>query len=79
MTDPEIRDAAGARFSIEFPRKFNAGIQEHNPDGAKGLARMSHTQLISAIREEIYDLYAYLQALENNLDAENSAADMTTK
>tara|TARA_E500000318_G_C3437043_1_gene163474 strand:+ start:60 stop:320 length:261 start_codon:yes stop_codon:yes gene_type:complete len=77
MPDPEIRDIAIAKFSTEFRSKFDAGTREHNADGTRGLARMSTQQLIHSIREEIYDLYAYLQALELNLLAAEAAADMT--
>ena len=77
MPDPEIRDIAIAKFSTEFRSKFDAGIREHNADGTRGLARMSTPQLIHSIREEVYDLYAYVQALELNLLAAEAAADMT--
>ena len=77
MPDPEIRDIAIAKFSTEFASKFDLGTREHNADGTRGLARMSTQQLIHSIREEIYDLYAYLQALELNLLAAEAAADMT--
>lgn len=77
MPDPEIRDIALAKFSAEFRSKFDLGIREHNADGTRGLSRMSTHQLIHSIREEVYDLYAYVQALELNLLAAEAAADMT--
>ena len=77
MPDPEIRDIALAKFSAEFQSKFDAGTREHNADGTRGLSRMSTHQLIHSIREEVYDLYAYVQALELNLLAAEAAADMT--
>ena len=35
LTDPQIRDIALKRFTIEAPAKFTKGMQEHNPDGTK--------------------------------------------
>ena len=77
LPDPEIRDIALAKFSAEFQSKFDAGTKEHNSCGTRGLSRMSTHRLIHSIREEVYDLYAYVQALELNLLAAEAAADMT--
>ncbi len=54
-------------FRWEARNKFLAGIREHNPDGTKGLSRMDLDQKIRAIRDEIYDLWFYLYALEKDL------------
>ena len=68
MEDEEIMEEALEEFAREGREKFMQGIREHNPDGTKGLARMSLDQKIKAIREEIYDLVFYLKALERHED-----------
>ena len=68
MKDEEIMEEALEQFAQEGREKFMEGIREHNPDGTKGLARMSLDQKIKAIREEIYDLVFYLKALERHED-----------
>jgi len=68
MKDEEIMEEALEEFAREGREKFMQGIREHNPDGTKGLARMSLDQKIKAIREEIYDLVFYLKALERHED-----------
>ena len=66
MRDEEIMEEALEEFAREGREKFMQGIREHNPDGTRGLARMSIDQKIRAIREEIYDLVFYLKALEKH-------------
>ncbi len=68
MEDEEIMEEALEEFAREGREKFMHGIREHNPDGTKGLARMSLDQKIKAIREEVYDLVFYLKALERHED-----------
>ncbi len=68
MRDEEIMEEALEEFAREGREKFMQGIREHNPDGTKGLARMSLDQKIKAIREEVYDLVFYLKALERHED-----------
>ncbi len=68
MKDEEIMEEALEEFAREGREKFMQGIREHNPDGTKGLARMSLDQKIKAIREEVYDLVFYLKALERHED-----------
>ncbi len=41
MTDEEIMEQALERFAKEAREKFMAGIREHNPDGSRGLSRMT--------------------------------------
>ena len=67
MTDPELRDAALAEFLQFAMPKFNRGIQEHNPDGERGLWRMSALQLCRAMKEEAADQWFYANALERKL------------
>ena len=63
ITDEEIRDLAQHRYSIEAVAKFNKGIAEHNPNGDKGLYRMSPLQILNAIDEELIDAWHYSVAL----------------
>ena len=63
-TDEEILEQALARFATEAREKFLAGIREHNPDGSRGLARMTLEQKIQSCKEEVIDLWFYLNAME---------------
>ena len=64
MTDEEIMEQALERFAKEAREKFMAGIREHNPDGSRGLARMTLEQKLRSCREEVMDLWFYLNAME---------------
>ena len=64
MTDEEIMEQALERFAKEAREKFMAGIREHNPDGSRGLSRMTLEQKIRSCREEVMDLWFYLNAME---------------
>lgn len=64
--DKELMEESLAKFDVQARSKFLAGIREHNPDGDRGLSRMSNDQIIAACREEIIDLWFYLSALEKN-------------
>ena len=79
MNDPEIRNEIVSKFQAEFPVKFDNGTREHNPDGDKGLWRMSIPQLAHAVREEVYDLLSYVTAMEKKFLAEKTAQEMKTK
>ena len=78
MKDIEIRDEIVNKFQAEFPPKFDAGIREHNPNGDKGLLRMSIPQLAHAAREEVYDLLAYVATMEKKFLAEQTAQEAKT-
>jgi len=52
------------RFAKEAREKFMAGIREHNPDGSRGLSRMTLEQKLRSCREEVMDLWFYLNAME---------------
>ena len=59
-----------------LPRaKFNAGIQEHNPNGDKGLDRMSKAQKLKAVKEEILDLWFYVTALAIEVERDADKKD----
>jgi hypothetical protein len=62
-TDEELRDKWLARFQAEAHAKFTAGIKEHNPDGSRGMARMSLEQLAREMKNEAIDQYFYASAL----------------
>jgi len=79
ISDEQVRDNAVKRFNREFPAKFNAGMQEHNPDGTHGLLKMTPQQLFRALREEIYDLYSYAESLESLFLAAEAEKEMTTR
>ena len=63
-TDKEILEEALARFATEAREKFLAGIREHNPDGSRGLSRMTLEQKLRSCREEVMELWFYLNAME---------------
>ena len=73
MNDLILMEKALAEFAVKARVKFKQGIEEHNPNGDKGLLRMSLNQKLTAIREEIIDLWFYVAAIEaatNGKDAE---------
>ena len=67
MTDEQIRDAGLTAFRLRAAEKFNMGIKEHNPNGDKGMIKMTHLQRIKCAQEECMDLWFYLYSME--LDA----------
>ena len=67
ISDPELRDAALEDFVSKAPAKFNKGMAEHNPDGTRGLMRMSPEALIDCMEEEVIDQWHYTSALKNHL------------
>tara|TARA_Y100000296_G_C5124358_1_gene232071 strand:+ start:316 stop:522 length:207 start_codon:yes stop_codon:yes gene_type:complete len=67
MTDPEIKRHALALFVKEAPRKFEMGMLEHNPEGDKGMWRMTAQQLVDAAIEETIDQFHYLVVLKEKL------------
>ncbi len=64
MTDEQIRDAGLTAFKLRAAEKFNMGIKEHNPNGDKGLIKMTDLQRIKAAQEECMDLWFYLYTME---------------
>jgi hypothetical protein len=67
MRDEELMEDALEQFQHHARAKFLKGIQEHNPNGDKGLSRMHMIQKIDACKEEVTDLWFYLYALEQEL------------
>ena len=68
LPDEQLRDEALASFAEKARAKFDAGIAEHNPDGDKGMCKMTIAQKMEACRDEVMDLWFYLHALEKKLD-----------
>ena len=67
MTDPEIKRFALELFVREAPKKFELGMLEHNPNGDKGMWRMTTEQLIDSAIEETIDQFHYLTVLKIKL------------
>ena len=55
MTDEQIRDAGLTAFKLRAAEKFNMGIKEHNPNGDKGLIKMTDLHRNKAAQEESMD------------------------
>ena len=66
-TDEQLRDKWLAEFQAEGYAKFTAGIKEHNPDGTKGIGRMTIEQLAREMKNEAIDQYFYACALEDGI------------
>lgn len=64
MTDEEIRDDALVAFALRAASKFNNGIKEHNPDGDRGMIKMTQLQRIKAAQDECMDTWFYLYTME---------------
>lgn len=62
-TDEKLRDKWLAKFQAEAHSKFTAGIKEHNPDGSRGIGRMTPEQLAREMLNEAIDQYFYACAL----------------
>ena len=67
MTDEQIRDAGLTAFRMRAAEKFNLGIKEHNPNGDRGMMKMTQLQRIKAAQAECMDTWFYLYTME--LDA----------
>ena len=63
MTDEQLRDEWLKKFQILAYSKFTAGIKEHNPDGTKGMARMTPEQIAKEMMNEAIDQFFYACAL----------------
>ena len=63
--DAQLMDEALSEFQTKARAKFIDGIFEHNPDGTKGMCRMSIEDRIKSAKEEVIDLWFYLTSLEN--------------
>tara|TARA_R110000765_G_scaffold318067_1_gene410391 strand:+ start:584 stop:796 length:213 start_codon:yes stop_codon:yes gene_type:complete len=70
MKDSEIKRLALENFVREAPKKFDVGSLEHNPNGDKGMWRMTPMQLIDSAIEETIDQFHYLTVLKEKLKNE---------
>ena len=70
IKDEELMDFALKEFQLKAKAKFKQGIKEHNPNGDKGLARMTSKQRIRSSMEEVMDLWFYLFAELMKIDEE---------
>ena len=62
-TDEQLRDEWLKKFQILAYNKFTAGVKEHNPDGTKGMARMTPEQIAKEMMNEAIDQFFYACAL----------------
>lgn len=62
--DAKLMEKALEEFQQKARSKFIDGIFEHNPDGTKGMCRMSFEDRIKNAKEEVIDLWFYLTSLE---------------
>ena len=62
--DEILRDEAIERFTEKATSKFNAGIQEHNPNGGNDLEDRA---TFADLEDEIIDLWFYIQALKRRI------------
>lgn len=62
--DKALMDRALLDFKKTSRKKFIDGIYEHNPDGTKGMCKMTFEQRIKSCKEEVIDLWFYLCSLE---------------
>jgi len=62
--DAKLMDKALKEFADSARTKFLNGIKEHNPDGNRGMCKMSFEDRIKAAKEEVIDLWFYLTSIE---------------
>lgn len=64
IDDVMLMNNAIEEFKDRFTKKFMQGIMEHNPDGDKGMIKLTIDQKIKEAKNEVMDLWAYLHAME---------------
>lgn len=67
ISDKNLMDEALSEFTDKAVEKFLSGIEEHNPDGTKGICMMSVRDRIKNAKEEVIDLWFYLCSIEKGL------------
>ena len=72
MKDEILMEKALADFAVKARLKFELGIEKHNSTGDQGLALMTFHQKITAMKEEIIDLWFYISAVEHFTKLENN-------
>jgi len=68
MKDENLMELALVQFKKRARSKFLQGVQEHNPNGDKGLENMTLSQKVKACQEEVMDLWFYLASIEEEDD-----------
>ena len=63
--DAKLMDKALKEFADSARTKFLNGIKEHNPNGDRGMCKMSFEERIKAAKEEVIDLWFYLNSIED--------------
>ena len=69
ILDKNLMTRGIEEFKKDAKSKFLAGIKEHNPDGTKGMCMMTMRDRVGSAKEEVIDLWFYLCALEDGIDA----------
>lgn len=64
--DKELMERALGEFQKRARSKFIDGIFEHNPEGDKGICKMSFEDRIKNAKEEVIDLWFYLTSLQTH-------------
>lgn len=62
--DKRLMERALDEFQDRARKKFIDGIFEHNPEGDKGMCKMSFEDRIKNAKEEVIDLWFYLTSLQ---------------
>lgn len=75
ILDKNLMTRALEEFKKNAKSKFLAGIKEHNPDGTKGMCMMTMKDRVSSAKEEVIDLWFYLCAIEDGIDATQECLD----
>ena len=68
-TDEQLLAIGLAKFGREASAKFQAGIQEHNPNGDRHLCRLDAKTILEQMKAEAIDQWFYACALEQKLNA----------
>ena len=64
--DKRLMETALQEFQDRARKKFIDGIFEHNPEGDKGMRKMSFEDRIKNAKEEVIDLWFYLTSLQTH-------------
>ena len=68
INDKVLMNSGLKEFKKKAKKKFMSGIEEHNPNGDKGMCMMSMKQRVSSAKEEVMDLWFYLCSIEDGIE-----------
>ena len=68
INDKVLMNSGLKEFKKKAKKKFMSGIEEHNPNGDKGMCMMSMQQRVSSAKEEVMDLWFYLCSIEDGIE-----------